>query len=107
MDREDGKGVPAVRLTEEIAAALGETEKGPRKTIVRVVELLGEERARTLLAETIQIEAAGGLQTTDGTQRHTAVERSSSWSRIKRLPASGRPSSANPARRPPPLTQSP
>lgn len=71
MDREDGKGVPAVSLAEEIAAALGETEKGPRKTIVRVVELLGEERARTLLAETIEVEAAGGLQTTDGTQRRT------------------------------------
>lgn len=99
MDREAGKEALAVSLAEDIAAALGETKKGPRKTIIRVVELLGEER--TLLAETMEVEAAGGLQTADG------AEHSSNWSKIKRLPASGRPSFANPARRPPSLNQSP
>jgi len=59
------------RATQEIAAALGERERGPLGQVGRVVGRLGIDRARTLLARTQEIEAAGGLLLPDGSRRRT------------------------------------
>ena len=59
------------RATQEIAAQLGETERGPLGQVGRVVGRLGADRARTFLARTQEIEAAGGLMLPDGSRRRT------------------------------------
>jgi len=59
------------RATQEIAAQLGETERGPLGQVGRVVGRLGADRARTFLARTQEIEAAGGLTLPDGSRRRT------------------------------------
>jgi len=48
------------RATQEIAAQLGETERGPLGQVGRVVGQLGADRARAFLTRTQEIEAAGG-----------------------------------------------
>jgi len=48
------------RATQEIAAQLGETERGPLGQVGRVVGRLGADRARAFLTRTQEIEAAGG-----------------------------------------------
>jgi len=57
--------------TQEIAAQLGETERGPLGQVGRVVGRLGADRARTFLARTQEIEATGGLMLPDGSRRRT------------------------------------
>jgi len=59
------------RATQEIAAALGETERGPLGQVGRVVGRLGADRARAFLTRTGEIEAAGGLLLPDGSRRRT------------------------------------
>jgi len=59
------------RATQEIAAGLGETERGPLGQVGRVVGRLGTDRARAFLAQTQEIEAAGGLLLPDGSRRRT------------------------------------
>jgi len=59
------------RATQEIAAALGETERGPLGQVGRVVGRLGADRARAFLTQTGEIEAAGGLLLPDGSRRRT------------------------------------
>jgi len=59
------------RATQEIAAQLGETERGPLGQVGRVVGRLGTDRARTFLTRTQEIEAAGGLMLPDGSRRRT------------------------------------
>jgi len=59
------------RATQEIATALGETERGPLGQVGRVVGRLGADRARAFLARTQEIEAAGGLLLPDGSRRRT------------------------------------
>jgi len=59
------------RATQEIATQLGETERGPLGQVGRVVGRLGADRARTFLARTQEIEAAGGLMLPDGSRRRT------------------------------------
>ena len=54
-----------------IADKLGETEDVPRRQIRRTVQTLGEERARAFLAETLAVEARGGLSLPDGSRRRT------------------------------------
>ncbi len=58
-------------LADEIARHLNERAAVPRATIARAVATLGEERARTLLAETQRTEAKGGLMLPDGSRRRT------------------------------------
>ncbi len=55
----------------KIAEALGETEKEPLRTIERIVKVLGEERALTLLKEALEIEAQGGLTVDDGSRKRS------------------------------------
>ncbi len=55
----------------EIAAQLGETEEEPIRQIRRAVRVLGEERARSLVAQTLQIEADGGLMLVNASRRRT------------------------------------
>jgi len=64
-DTEDGL------LTQDIAAALGETERQPIEQIARVVERLGSERARAFLARVQEIEGGGGQMLPDGSRRRT------------------------------------
>jgi hypothetical protein len=52
-----------------IAAALNETEPVPLKTIARLVEVMGEEYALALLADTLALEAGEGLLTKTGQRR--------------------------------------
>ncbi len=59
------------RATQEIAAGLGETERGPLGQVGRVVGRLGIDRARAFLTRTQEIEAAGGLMLPDGSRRRT------------------------------------
>ncbi len=59
------------RATQEIAAQLGETERGPLGQVGRVVGRLGADRARAVLVRTQEIEAAGGLLLPDGSRRRT------------------------------------
>jgi hypothetical protein len=59
------------RATQEIAAGLGETERGPLGQVGRVVGRLGAGRARAFLTRTQEIEAAGGLMLPDGSRRRT------------------------------------
>ncbi len=58
-------------LAEEIAEILGEKQVLARKQIQSIVERYGEEGARALLEETLEIEANGGLMTNSGTRRRT------------------------------------
>ncbi len=58
-------------LVRELADRLGETAAGPRHQLARVVDVLGEDRARALLAEALAIEARGGLLLPDGSRRRT------------------------------------
>src|SRR5262245_38549655 len=60
-----------LQVAAEIAAQLGETEDGPRGTILRVVERLGQAAARAFLEETLAIEAQGGIWLGDGSRRRT------------------------------------
>ena len=48
-------------LHQQIVAELGETAPGPSAQIERIIQQLGPERARDLLAETRRVEANGGL----------------------------------------------
>ncbi len=59
------------RAAQEIAAGLGETERGPLGQVGRVVDRLGADRARAFLTRTQEIEAAGGLLLPDGSRRRT------------------------------------
>jgi len=58
-------------ITGEIAAQLGETEEEPIRQIKRAVRILGEHRVRTVVARTLDVEAAGGLMRVDGSQRRS------------------------------------
>jgi len=58
-------------ITGEIAAQLGETEEEPIRHIKRAVRILGEHRVRTVVARTLDVEAAGGLMRVDGSQRRS------------------------------------
>ena len=58
-------------VVQKIAATLGETEKIPLETIERLIEVKGEAWALTVLAETMQIEAEGGMLISKGEQRRT------------------------------------
>ena len=58
---ERGDAAEIQQVAAAIAAQLGETLGGPLWQIRRVVQTLGAERARALLAETLAIEARGGL----------------------------------------------
>jgi hypothetical protein len=58
-------------IAHEIAQALTETDPVPLLQIGNIVELAGEEFARGLLQETLEIEAKGGLLVHDTTRRRT------------------------------------
>ncbi len=62
---------PPTDIAAQIAAALGETAEQPRRQIARAVQVLGEARALAFLAETQEVEAAGGLMTSTGTRKRT------------------------------------
>jgi hypothetical protein len=54
-----------------IADQLDEKEPGPRTQLVNIVRALGRTQARTLLQETLDIEAKGGMMLPDGSRRRT------------------------------------
>jgi len=56
-------------LARGIAAVLGETMPPPIRTITRVVDRLGPDRARALLGQALTSEASGGLLLPDGRRR--------------------------------------
>lgn len=58
-------------LAKEIAAQLGETETAPSRQILRLVQVCSCGFSRTILAEALELEAAGGLMVLDGTRRRT------------------------------------
>jgi hypothetical protein len=58
-------------IAQEIAQALGETERNATNQIAHLTRLLGAEQAQALLAETQQIEASGGMMLPDGSRRRT------------------------------------
>jgi hypothetical protein len=58
-------------LAQEIADILGEKQVLARKQIETIVQRYGEDGARALLQETLDIEASGGMLTNNGTRRRT------------------------------------
>jgi hypothetical protein len=62
---------PPTDVAAQVADALGETEQEPRRQIARAVQVLGEARALAFLAETQEVEAAGGLMTSTGERKRT------------------------------------
>jgi hypothetical protein len=69
------KRVPVTKsdhaVANEIARAVGETEKAARKQLWQIVRFCGQEFARDILTQTLEIEARGGMQTNDGLRRRT------------------------------------
>jgi len=61
----------ATTVVDEIAAQVGETEDEPKRLIKRALRNLGEERVRAFVAQTLEIEAAGGVLLRDGRRRRT------------------------------------
>lgn len=59
------------KMVQEIAAKLGETEKGPRYLIADIITHCGVEFAEDVLKETFEVEANGGLMTNNQTRRRT------------------------------------
>ncbi len=61
---------PAVwALARAVAAVLGETLPPPLRTITRIVDRLGPDRARAFLGQALTVEAQGGLTLPDGRRR--------------------------------------
>ena len=54
-----------------IADALGERVTGPRAQVVRVVRVLGIERAEAFHQQALEVEAAGGMMLPDNSRRRT------------------------------------
>jgi len=54
-----------------ITESLKETDELPRKQIGEIVDVLGEEAALALLAETRRVQDEGGIEVRDGTRRRT------------------------------------
>jgi len=59
------------RSIEEIVATLGETEEVPLRQIEAIVRLCGVSFAQAVLKEALEIDASGGLMTSDGSHRRT------------------------------------
>lgn len=59
-------------LSVYIAEQLGETDKKPRRQIAAIVEHCGVEFAETLLKDTLETEANGGMMLSDQSRRRTA-----------------------------------
>jgi len=55
----------------EIAAQLGETEEEPIRQIRRAVRILGADRVQSVVARALDVEAAGGMMRTDGSQKRS------------------------------------
>jgi hypothetical protein len=58
-------------LAQQIAQALGETEKKPIAQILIIIEKCGIEFAQAMLAETLVVEAQGGMMLPDKSRRRT------------------------------------
>ena len=58
-------------VVQKIATTLGETNETPLAEIRRVIEVLGEEKALSILDETSKVDAGEGMLTDDGKQRRT------------------------------------
>jgi len=71
MDEGQDMTAESLPLPEQIAQALGETESEPIGQIERLVRVLGDEAARALLLETLEVEASGGMMLGDGSRRRT------------------------------------
>lgn len=56
----------------QLANDLGETERGPRTQVARVVRVLGIERAQDFFEQTLMIEATGGMLLPNGSRRRTS-----------------------------------
>ena len=63
------RGQALNRLKDEIAEALEEDAPEVIMLLHRCVQAIGEATSRQLLVQTWQVEASGGLLTTDGTNR--------------------------------------
>ena len=62
---------PITSTAAAIAAQLGETAPAARATIWRTVRTIGPERAQAFVAQTLEVEANGGLLVPDGSRRRT------------------------------------
>jgi len=62
---------PITTTAAAIAAQLGETHASARATIWRTVRTIGVERAQAFVAQTLEVEANGGLLVPNGSRRRT------------------------------------
>jgi Fe-S cluster assembly scaffold protein SufB len=58
-------------LAEEIADYLGETEAQPRRKIAHIVKECGDDFARDIMAQTLQVQTEGGMLITDESRQRT------------------------------------
>jgi len=93
-----------------IADQLGETEADPRSAIIKIAHTLGSQACLTLLQKTQEMEAAGGMMTSNGKRRRTPggvwfhlargemtpAQRRAVWPRLKQK----KPAQADPATNP-------
>ena len=62
---------PITNIAAAIAAQLGETERGPRATIWRIVRTIGVERTQAFVDQALEAEAKGGMLVPDGSRKRT------------------------------------
>ena len=62
---------PTDPIVQEIARQLQETEINPKRSTAAIVRVCGEDFARDILRQTLEIEAQGGLSAADGSCRRT------------------------------------
>ena len=65
------ENVVSEQVVKKIATTLGETNETPLAEIRRVIEVLGEEKALSILDETCKADAGEGMLTDDGKRRRT------------------------------------
>ncbi|MBO0783421.1 MAG: hypothetical protein J2P37_31810 [Ktedonobacteraceae bacterium] len=70
---------PHAEVAAIIAERLGETEEAPRKQICSIVQAGGRTLAVSLLKQTLQLEASGGMMLPNGSRRRTPGVSSSTW----------------------------
>ncbi len=59
------------KLAWDIARQLNETEKQALLQLRRTIRIMGEDTARDVLRQTLELEAHGGMRTNDGARRRT------------------------------------
>src|SRR4051812_38138338 len=96
--------IPKDVLNNLVAEITSQLNEPARVLIRRIVLVTGVERAKALLQQTLDIEAAGGKMTLDGTRRKTAGGVFISLARAQATSAKERKKMLDPSQPPKPVT---